>query len=41
VERKEKTIQGETKTISWRFNGREWLLGLSYNNVYWYYSKDE
>ena len=39
--RKEKTIHGETKTISWRFEGKELVLGLTYDNVYWYYSKDE
>lgn len=39
--RKEKTIHGDTKTISWRFNGNELVLGFRYENVYWYYSKDE
>jgi hypothetical protein len=40
-ERKEKEIHGDTKIISWRFNGKELVLGMSYENVYWFYSKDE
>jgi hypothetical protein len=39
--RNEKTVQGETKIISWRFYDKELVLGMNYNNVYWYYYKDE